>query len=99
MCGSLNVERLAAAATALLIGIAEGKPVLQLFLDVIHFGAEDEHDGFRIDENLDTLVFDNLVELALLIGIFERVAETRATARPHADANPDRRFAPVGEER
>src|SRR5205823_8147628 len=33
------------------------------------------------------------------IGIFERVAEARATTRPHADANSDRGFAPVGEER
>src|SRR5260370_17623859 len=99
MCGPLNVKRLAAAATPLLVGVAEGKPVLQLLLDVIHFGAENEHDRFRIDQDRDPLVFDDLVEFAPLIGIFERVAEARATTRPHADANSDRGFAPVGEER
>src|SRR5258708_6041635 len=99
MCGPLNVKRLAAAATSLLVGIPESKPVLQLLLDVIHFGAENEHDRFRIDQDRHALVFDDLVELALLIGIFERVAEARATARPHADANSYRGLAAVGEER
>src|ERR1700736_2438725 len=99
MCGPLNVKRLAAAAMPLLVGVAESKPVLQLLLDVVHFGAEDEHDRFRIDQDRHALVFDDLVELALLVGIFERVAETRAAARPHADANSSGRFAAVGEQR
>src|SRR5260370_8037630 len=95
MCGPLNVKRLAAAATSLLVGVAEAKPVLQLLLDIIHFGAEDKHDRFRIDEDRHTLVFDDLIELALLIGIFQRVAEARTTPRPHADPNSSSRLAPL----
>src|SRR6516164_1531941 len=95
---SLDVERLATAAAAFLVGIAERKAALQLFLDIIHLGAEDKHHRFRIDEDRDALVFDNLVELALLVGIFERVAEARTTARAHADTNARGRLAASGEE-
>ena len=95
---SLDVERLATAAAAFLVGIAERKAALQLFLDIIHLGAEDKHPRFRIDEDRDALVFDNLVELALLVGIFERVAEARTTARAHADTNARGRLAASGEE-
>src|SRR5207248_2328069 len=99
MCSRLNVKRLTAAATSLLVGVAEGKPVLQFLLDVIHFGAEDEHHRFRIDQDRHALVFDDLIELALLVGIFERVAEARAAARPHANANSDGRLATLDEKR
>src|SRR5215471_5047327 len=95
---SLDVERLAAAAAALLVGIAERKAALQLFLDIIHLGAEDEHDRFRIDEDRDALVFNDFVELALLVGIFERVAEARTTTRAHADSNARGRLAAPGKE-
>src|SRR6266446_1377475 len=95
----LDVERFAAAAAAFLVGIAECEAALQLFLDVIHLGAEDEHDRLRIDQDRHALVFDDFVELALLIGIFERVAEARATARAHADAHSCRWLAALGQQR
>src|SRR5436190_23105350 len=52
---SLNVERLAAAATALLVRVAEHEPRLQLLLDVVHFGADDEHNGLRVDQDVTPL--------------------------------------------
>src|SRR3954454_6395724 len=94
----LYVEAFAAAAAAFFVRIAEDKAGLQLFLDVIHLGAEDEHHGFRIDQHRDPLVLDDFVELALLVGIFERVAEAGAAARPHADAHADRRLAALGKQ-
>src|SRR5258708_19995623 len=95
---SLDVEGFAAAAAAFLVGIAECEAAFQLFLNVIHLGAEDEHDRFRIDQDRHALVFNDFVELALLIGIFERVAEARATPRAHADAHSCRWLAALAEE-
>src|SRR3954465_1057193 len=89
----LYVERLAATAAAFFVRIAEDKAGLQLLLDIIHLGAEDEHDGLRIDQHRDALVLDDFVELALFVGVFERVAEAGAAARPDADAHADRRLA------
>src|SRR5215831_3189444 len=57
-----DVERLAATAAALFVRIAKGKAALQAFLDVIHLGAEDEHDRLWINEDGHTLVFDDFVE-------------------------------------
>src|SRR6266853_1623226 len=94
-----NVERLAAAAAALLVRVAEDKARLELLLDVIHLGAEDEHDGFGVDEDCHPLVLDDFVEFALLVGVFDRVAEPRAAARPHADAHSQGRLAATGEQR
>src|SRR5205807_8798218 len=96
---SSNVETLAAATAALLVRIAKDKARLQLLLDVIHLGAEDEHDGFRVDQHGYTLVFDDLVEPALLVGIFDRVAEARAAAGPHPDAHPQSGLAARRQER
>src|SRR6516162_8233171 len=98
-CAPLYVEGFAAAAAPFLVRIMKGKAALQLLLDIIHLGAEDEHDRLRIDEDRHALVFDNLVELTLFIGVFDRVAETGAAARTHANAHPDRRLAALGEER
>src|SRR5580693_183098 len=96
---TLDVKRLAAAAAALLVGIAEDKAVFELFLDVIHLGAEDEHDRLGVDQHGDSLVLNDLVELALLVGIFERVTEAGAAARAHADAHAGRRLAALREQR
>src|SRR5207249_3364812 len=96
---SLDVEGLAAAAAALLVRIAESEAALQLLFEVIHLGPEDEHDRFWIDQYRHALVFDDLVEFALLVGIFDRVAKPRAAARAHADPHADRRLAAPGEQR
>src|SRR5437763_10421252 len=96
---SLNVERLAAAATALLVRVAEHEPRLQLLLDVVHFGAEDEHNGLRVDQDGHSLILDDLVVFTLIVGVFERVGQARAAARPHPDAHPNRGFAATGEQR
>ena len=46
---ALDAEGFAAAATALLVRIAEGEATLQLLFDIIHLGPEDEHDRLRVD--------------------------------------------------
>src|SRR6185437_14632852 len=97
--GNSDVEGLTAAAAPLLVGIAEGEARLQLVFDIVHFGADDEHRRLRIDEDRDALGLDHLVELALLVGIFERVGEPRAAAAAHADADADRRLAAPGQQR
>src|SRR5262249_40267702 len=96
---ALNVKGLAAAATALLVRIVESEAALQLLFDVVHLGPEDEHDRLRIDQYRHPLVFDDFVEFTLLVGIFDRVAEPRAAAGPHADPHADRRLAAFGEQR
>src|SRR5512146_552483 len=94
-----HVETLAAAAAALFVRVAEDETGLQLFFDVVHLGAEDEHDRLRVDQDRHPLGLDDLVELALLVGVFARVAEARAAARAHPDAHPRRRLATLGEQR
>src|SRR3954464_12354378 len=89
----LYVKAFAAAAAAFFVRIAEDKAGLQLLLDIIHLGAEDEHDGLRIDQHRAALVLHDFVELALFVGVVERVAEAGAAARPDADAHADRRLA------
>src|SRR5205814_8333966 len=95
----LNVERLAAAAAAFFVRIAEDEAGLQLLFDVIHLGADNEHDGFRVDQDCDPLILDDLVEFAFLVGVFERVGQTRAAAGAHPDPYPDRGLAATGEQR
>src|SRR5262249_54886981 len=95
----LNVERLAAAAATLLIGIVKGEPALEFRLYVVHFGTEDEHDGLRVDQNCHALVFDDLVKFALFVSVFERVAETRTAAGAHAYAHTGGRFTALPEQR
>src|SRR5207302_5273885 len=68
---SSDVEGFTAAATPLLVRIAEGEAILQLLFDVIHFGPEDEHDRFRIDQDRHAFVFDDLIVFALFAGVFE----------------------------
>src|SRR5690606_16153690 len=94
-----DVEGFPAAAPALLVGIAEAEAGLKLVLDPVHLRAEDEHRRFGIDEDGDALVFHHLVPLSLLVGVFERVGEARAAARPYADANAHGRLASLREER
>src|SRR5262249_16273017 len=45
----LDVERLAAAAAALFVGIAEDEAGLQLVLDIVHLAAEDEQGRLGVD--------------------------------------------------
>src|SRR6266851_852467 len=94
-----NVERLAAAAAALFVRVAEDKARLELLLDVIHLGAEDEHDGLGVNEDRHALVLDDFVEFALLVGVFDRIAEPRAAPGAHADAHPQGRLAAPGQQR
>ena len=56
------MEGLAAAATTLLVGVAEGEARLQLVLDVVHLGTDDEHAGLRVDQDRDALVLNQVVE-------------------------------------
>src|SRR5207245_1050038 len=79
-CEPLDVEGFTAAATAFLVGIVKCKAALQLFLDVVHLGAKDEHNRLGVDQYRHALVFDNFVELRLLVGVFDCVAEPRAAA-------------------
>src|SRR4051794_22333314 len=73
--GGSDVEGFAAAAAALLVRIAESEARLDLVFDIIHLGADDEHGRLRVDQDGDALVLDHLVELALLVGIFERIGK------------------------
>src|SRR5260221_10364646 len=82
----LRSEGLAAAAARLLVGILEDETALQLVLLVIHLGADQEHHGSRIDEDRHALVLDDVLELLLLVGIFDEIAEPGAAARLHPDA-------------
>ena len=91
----LDVKGFAAAAAALFIGIAEDEARLQLLLDVIHFGANDEEGGLWIDQQGDAVLLHRLVARSALIGELQRVAEARAALGPHANANAGGGFAPA----
>src|SRR6185312_1690266 len=93
------VEGFAAAAAALLVRIAEGEARLELVLDIVHLGADDEHRGLGVDQQGDALVLHHLVEFALFVSVFERVCQARAAAAAHADADADRRLAALGQKR
>src|SRR6267154_1532800 len=93
-----DVEGFTAAAATLFIRVAEGETRLQLVLDEIHLGAEDEHRRLGIDQDGDAVGLDDLIELALLVGIFERVGQPRAAARAHPDADAERRLAALDEQ-
>src|SRR5258706_646705 len=80
---SLNVERLAAAATALLVRVAEHEPRLQLLLDVVHFGADDEHNGLRVDQDGHSLILYDLVGFTLIFCGFDVVGPSRPAGLPH----------------
>src|SRR5260370_37882008 len=84
----LSMNRLAAPTAAFLVRILEGEAGFQLAVDIVHFRADQEHRRFRIDQDGDTLGFDHLIELALLVRILERIGQPRATAGLDADADP-----------
>src|SRR5262245_35474672 len=58
----LQHHRLAAAAGRGLVRVVENEARFQHRFLVVHLGAEQEQDGFRIDEELDTAVFDDLIQ-------------------------------------
>ena len=92
------MERFPAAAAPFFVGILEYEAAFEFFFDVIHLGAEQEHDGFGVDEHGDVVFFHHLVELADLIGIFNRVGKPRAAARAHADLDARRWLAALGQQ-
>src|ERR1700733_11037011 len=52
--GRSDVEGFAATAAAFLVRVLEGEAGLQLVLDVIHLGADQEHRRLQIDQDGDT---------------------------------------------
>src|SRR5665213_330028 len=97
--GRSDVEGFAAAAAAFFVGIAEGEAGLELVLDVVHLGADDEHRRLGIDQDGDALVLHDLVEFSLIVGVFERISQARAAARAHADPDAGGILAALGEQR
>src|SRR5260370_16983606 len=86
----LSMNRLAAPTAAFLVRILEGEAGFQLAVDIVHFRADQEHRRLRIDQDGDALGFDHLIELALLVRVFERIGQSRATTGldPAADPYP-----------
>src|SRR6185436_5844631 len=93
------VEGFATAAAALLVRILEHEAGLQLLLDVIHLGAEDEHRGLGVDQDRDAILLHHLVHRTLLVSELERIAEARAALGLDADANAGGRLAALVEQR
>jgi iron-sulfur cluster assembly protein len=87
------VERLAAAAAALLVRVAEDEARLQLVLDIVHLAAEDEQGRLGVDIDGDALVLDHLVVRLLGGRIFDRVGQAGAALAldPEAQAGGIRR--------
>ncbi len=77
------MERFTAAAAAFFIGVAEGKTAFEFVLDIIHFGADQEHHGFRVNQHLHAVTLHHLVKFADLIGIFDGVGKTGAATRAY----------------
>src|SRR6185437_2779557 len=63
----------AAAASACLVGISENEASAELVGFEIHFGSEEEHEGFRINDDLNALVLYDFVVRTDRIGKFERI--------------------------
>src|SRR5207237_10228768 len=92
-----DMERFAASAAALLVRIPEDEARLDLLLDVVHLGTQDEQRGLGIDQNRDAVLLDQLVHRVPLVGIFEGVAEPRAALAAHADSDAERGLAALAQ--
>src|SRR5437868_7316851 len=68
-----QLHRLAAAASADLVGVVEDELGLHLVGLVVHLGAEQEQYGLGVDQNLDALVLHHFVGRLHIVGVFHRV--------------------------
>src|SRR5690349_976582 len=87
--GPLNAEALAAAAAGFLVGVLEDEAALQLVVHEVHFGADQEHGGGGVDQDLDALVLHDFLELLDLVRVLDGIAETGAATSLDADAQAD----------
>src|SRR5215471_10180487 len=84
--GGLQLHRFPTSAGADLVRIVEDELCLQLVGLVVHLGSEQEQHGLWIDQNLDALVFNDLIGRADFVGIFDRVGLAGAATILDADA-------------
>jgi hypothetical protein len=85
----LDVERLAAAAGILDVGIVELEAFVQSFAREVELRAIEELQALRIDDDGDAVTQNDRSSGRTFIGIFDLVREPRAAGRAHAEAQPD----------
>ena len=85
----LNVERLAATALALHVGVIELEPFVEALADKIELSAIDVRQALGIDEHRDPMAFELEVFRQRLVGILELVGHARASGRSNAEPQPD----------
>lgn len=86
----LYIERFSTAASALCIGVVKDKFRDQVIVNEVHLGADDMHEGTRIDENKGAIDGDFFVERIGLVRVIEDVSHAIASAGAQPDAHADR---------
>src|SRR5690606_6960602 len=81
-----NRERLAAAALGFFIGIAEAKPFIEPFPGVVELCAVQIRQAFRVDEDLHTVTFEDLILWRGLVDVFQLVCQTGTPRGAHTQA-------------
>src|SRR3954453_2721024 len=84
--GRRQLHRLPTAAGRGLVRIVEHEGRGQFVHLEVHFGAKQEQNGFRVDQQFDALVLDDFIELRRFGCIFHRVGHTGAAPVLHANA-------------
>src|SRR5204862_4297958 len=83
---SLDVERLAAAALVLHVGIVELEALVQALAREVELGAFQELKALRIDDDLDAVALEGAVIRVDGVGVFDPVGKARAARSAHAQA-------------
>ena len=61
------MEALAASARSLCVRIIENKFTFYFVVYVVHFHADHKHQGLRVNDYFNSLMFDNLIKLSYFI--------------------------------
>src|SRR5213594_3500524 len=83
---SLNVERFAAAALVLHVGIVELEALVQALAREVELGAFQELKALRIDDDLDAVALEGPVIRVDGVGVFDPVGEAGTARGAHAQA-------------
>src|SRR5690606_17917062 len=86
---SLNSKALSAPAFPLHVGVAEAKGLVQALFDEIDLGAFEKSRALAVDDDFDSLVLENQIVRADLIGIVHDIGETGAPGLLHAKPEAD----------
>ena len=84
-----DAERFPTTATVALVRVIELEAFVQAFTDKIQLRAVDVGQALGVDQNLDTLLFENDVFRLDLVGELNLVSQTLTAGGLHTQADPN----------